>query len=328
MNCLLPIVLGLLAGGSVFAVFAALAGPRRRTVRAQRETLLPAIQVRIDKARLGVSAAEYIARSLAYGVVFGLLMSLATGSWLVFLAGLVAGFPFAWAQLEDRRNERLNDYHKSLASAADAIVNSWTARPSINRALETVATYGRDEVAADFEQVLADVRSGTSLREGLQRVADRRESPVFDALATALLLAAESSGEVRDMLSRQAQATRAAVVIYEETIDSQRAQRKDNMWGIVGPWAVLALVRVFTVFTGGTGYGSEFFTTFAGQIVAVAAAVLTVIAYVHSHRTAGRGLIIDRVELERGAGDEPADEGTTDYADYADRGRVTPGGIQ
>jgi Flp pilus assembly protein TadB len=299
-------LLALLAGGSVLTIVAAFVGRPRRVVRAQQETVRSGIQVRLDRARLGIDAATYIGRSLGYGALFGLLMSLATGAWLTLPMGLVAGFAFVWSRLEDERNENLNHYHKGLASAADTIVNSWRVRPSMNRALEAVATYGQGEVAQDFEKARRAVRGGTPLAEALQEVADRRQSPVFDGLATALIVAQEASGEVSEMLARQAEATRQSARIYEETVDEQRGQRADVMWGIAGPWVIMALLRIFTVFTGGMGYGTEFFTTPLGQVAAVAAAGLTVLAYVHSHRTAGRGLVVERVALERGRRDQSA----------------------
>ncbi len=296
--------IGLLAGGVVMVVFLGLALRPRRVVRAQTEALLPGIQVRLDRAKLGVKASAYLTRSLAYGAGFGALMWLATGAWLTFPAGLVGGFAFVWARLEDERNERLNRYHKALASAADTIVNSWRVRPSMNRALEAVATYGQGEVAEDFAEVRRAVRGGEPLVTALQAVADRRESPVFDALATGLIVAEEAGGEVSEMLARHAAATREMARIYEETIDQQRGQRSDVMWGIVGPWAIMALLRLATMLTGGLGYGTEFFTTLTGQVAAGAAAALTVLAYIHAHRTAGRGLIVERVAMERGRGED------------------------
>jgi len=295
------VVLGLLAAGAVLSAVAAFALRPRRVVRAQRETLLPGIQVRLDRAQLGVEAGAYVARSLGWGAAFGLLMALATGAWLVFPAGLAAGFFFVWSRLEDERNERLNRYHKGLASAAQTIVNSWRVKPSMNRALEAVATYGQGDVADDFAEVRRAMRGGVPLAGALQEVADRRQSPVFDALATALIAANEQSGEVSQVLGQQAQSTRRMAVIYEETVDEQRGQRSDVMVGVVGPWVVMALLRVATVFTGGLGYGTAFFTTLPGQVAAVAAALLTVLAYVHARRTASRGLVVERVALERGA---------------------------
>jgi len=296
------VLLSLLAGLTVLLIFVGLAYRPRRIRRLQAETLLPGIQVRLDRAQLAVSASTYVLRSVLVGLGFGIVMFLATGAWLVIPVGVASGFAFVWSRLEDERNERLNRYHKALASAADTIVNSWRVRPSMNRALEAVERYGQMDVAEDFREVRLALRGGRSLSEALQRVADRRQSPIFDALATALILAEDSSGEVSEMLSQQAETTRTMAQIYEETIDAQRGQRVDVMWGIVGPWAILGLLRVFTFFVGGIGFGIEFFQTPAGQVVAIAAAALTILAYVHAHRTAGRGLVVGRVELELGKG--------------------------
>ena len=294
-------ILAIIAGGSLLALTLAFALRPRRVVRAQSETLLPGIQVRLDRARLNVDAGTYVTRSLAYGAVFGMLMALATGAWLAFFAGLPAGFAFVWSRLENERNERLNRYHKGLASAAQTIVNSWQVQPSMNRAMTTVATYAVPDVAADFDEVQRAVRGGSGFPAALQTVADRRQSPVFDALATALIVAEESSGEVSQVLARQAESTRQMAVIYEETVDAQRGGRADVAVGIIGPWAVVLFLRLAMIFTGGgMGYGTEFFSTPLGQIAAAVAAGLTVAAYVHSHRTAGRGLIVERVALERG----------------------------
>ena len=300
---ILSLALGLLAGGSVLAIIFGIAGAGRQERHAQRQTILPAIQVRLDKAQLGVSAATYVGRSLLYGVAFGALMALATGALLAFFAGLVGGFAFVWARLEDRRNDRLNQYNKALASAADTVVNSWESRPSINRALDAVARWGQGEVAGDFGEVVTALRTGTQLSKALQQVADRRQSHVFDAFATALFLAAEQSGEVTDMLTRHAESTRQMSAIYEEMLDMQRGQRQDAMWGIVGPWGVLLLLRLGTMFTGGLGYGTEFFATPLGQVAGLVAAALTVVAYVVTNRTAARGMMVKRVPLAHGADD-------------------------
>jgi hypothetical protein len=52
------------------------------------------------------------------------------------------------------------------------------------------------------------------------------------------------------------------------------------------------------------GYGTEFFATPLGQVTALAAAAVTVLVYVQAQRTANRGLIVERVPLERGRDDD------------------------
>ena len=64
---LLSIALGILAGGMAFAIFVGAAGKPRSVIRVQQETLLPGIQVRLDRARLGVNATIYLLRSLTIG---------------------------------------------------------------------------------------------------------------------------------------------------------------------------------------------------------------------------------------------------------------------
>ena len=140
-----------------------IAGSRRQEKRVQQQTMLPGIQVRLDKAQLGVSATTYLMRSIAYGVAFGALMAVATGAFLAFFAGLVGGFAFVWARLEDRRNDQLNTYNKALAAAGDTVVNSWRSKPSINRAVEALAKWGQGEVAADFSEVAMAMRTRTPL---------------------------------------------------------------------------------------------------------------------------------------------------------------------
>jgi hypothetical protein len=62
----------------------------------------------------------------------------------------------------------------------------------------------------------------------------------------------------------------------------------------------MAMLRIFTILTGGIGFGTEFFSTLPGQIAAGVAAGLTVLAYVNSRRVASRGLVVNRVAVERG----------------------------
>ncbi len=96
------------------------------------------------------------------------------------------------------------------------IVNAWKVRPALSTALEAVAVYGpgggegaqggpgAGTVSADFWEILRNIRSGLPLRTALQQVADRRKSPIFDGLATALLVAEEQGTQASAMLERQA----------------------------------------------------------------------------------------------------------------------------
>jgi Flp pilus assembly protein TadB len=291
-----------------------LAARPRSVRRVQTAPLLDGIQVRLDRARLEAGAGEFVSRGAVLGAVMGVVTSLIAGTWIIFPVFFLGGYVFLWSQLEDGRNRRINRYNEDLAWAMDIILNSWRIRPSMQRALQAVADYGpgcdalararaagvapSPSVAADFDEVVFHLRQGRSLSQALQVVADRRQSLTFDSLATALIVAEEQSGEVARMLQDQAAATREQADAFEEAIARQRGKRTEIRYGSAGPWAVLALARGMTLVSGSGAFGTEFFQTPAGSIVALVAAGGTILIYALGMQIAARGLVFDRIETE------------------------------
>jgi len=313
MEKLIPF-LAILAGLGFLAMWWAVTGRPRSIRRAQPTNFFDGIQVRLNKAKLEAEAGAYVTRSAVTGGVMGLAASLIAGTPVVFPAFFLGGFILLWSRLEDARNQQVNQYNKDLAWAMDIILNSWRIRPSMQRALQAVADYGPGSdtlraargagaeppasVAADFEEVLFHVRQGRPLAEGLQVVADRRGSLTFDALATALIVAEEQSGEVAEMLQSQAAATREQADAFDEAITKQRNKRNEIRNGTFGPWLVLALARGMSLISGTGAYGVEFFQTLVGALVALVAAGITILVYTLGIKIAARGLILGRIETE------------------------------
>jgi len=312
---ILQLMLPLLGGLGFLSMWWALT-TRRRAVsirRAQSVDWLDGIQTHLDRARLDAQAGEFMSRAAVIGAVMGVVACLIVGTPVVFPVFLAGGFILLWSRLEDERNQAINQYNKDLAWAMDVILNSWRIRPSMSRALQAVAEYGpgsdtlraaRDagatpppSVAADFEDVLFHVRQGSALADAFQAVADRRQNLTFDALATALIVADEQSGEVAAMLGNQATATREQADAFDEAITKQRNKRSEIRNGTFGPWIVLALARALSWMSGAT-YGTEFFGTFLGAIVALMAASTTILVYTMGLRIAARGLVLGRIETE------------------------------
>ena len=310
----LQLTLPILGGLGFLSMWWALTTRRRSIRRAQPTAILEGIQVRLDKAKLDARAGEFLSRGAVIGGVMGVLAALVVGTPVVFPVFFAGGFILLWSRLEDGRNQKVNQYNKDLAWAMDIILNSWRIRPSMQRALQAVADYGPGSdtlraargagaeppasVAADFEEVLFHVRQGRPLAEGLQVVADRRGSLTFDALATALIVAEEQSGEVAEMLQSQAAATREQADAFDEAITRQRNKRNEIRNGTFGPWLVLALARGMSLISGTGAYGVEFFQTLVGALVALVAAGITILVYTLGIKIAARGLILGRIETE------------------------------
>jgi len=303
------LALATLGGLGIASIFYALAVPRRRIQRAQAATLLEGIQVRLDHASLAIPASRFLWQGAALGLALGLLAAAIVGTPAVIWPFLAGGYLLRWAHGEDQRNQRINRYHHDLAGAMGIIVNAWRNNPALSTALESVVGYGPGSgegpektvqpgsVAADFDDLLRALRAGTPLRQALQTVADRRRSPIFDGLATALLVAEEQGSQAGQLLERQAAITHRQVEIFHETISRQQAARGEIRNGSFGPWVILGLVRLLSA-AGAGGMDMAFFQTPAGMLAAILAALTTVGIYAASMRLASRGLLLQRVATE------------------------------
>jgi len=302
------IVLALGAGIGVFALFAALVLPPRgkpRTVAAtmrRAQTRFAGIQVRLDQAQIEISAQEYIKRSLTFGVPVGIGLFVLVGSVVLFVVGIIAGFMITWTKLEQERDRKQVKYTKQLASACDTIRTAYGVNPSLKKALEAVAEYGQSPVREDFQEILV-AASQERFIEGLQQVADRRRSIVFDTVATSLIRASEASGEVGEMLQRLAESTRQNVAAFEDALTSQINARSSIQWGTYGPWLIFCVFRLMTVMMSFTAGGDVFgpmtsiFSTFIGNILALVAALISMFVYRHCTSVSQRGLVVKRVAM-------------------------------
>jgi Flp pilus assembly protein TadB len=312
MDSTLTLGFSLLAGLGVLSIFYGLTMPRRPLRRAHTGAFVAGIQVRLTQAQLDIGAPQFLARGALLGAALGLAAALIVPTPWVALPFFIGGFFVYRVHLEDRRNRRVNAYHHDLAQAMDFIVNQWRVQPSLDAALQTVVEHGPGaadgpdraptpgSVADDFARLRRGLRTGTRLRTLLQRVADRRRSPIFDGLAMALLVAEERGAQASAILEHQAEITRAQVALFRETLAQQQARRNDVLIGTVGPWAIYLLTRLMSGDAGAASINATFFRAPAGALVALAAGAITVGAYVWAMRIASQDLLLTRVPTEHG----------------------------
>lgn len=306
------LLLAIGAGAAIFILFAAILIPSagkpkniKVSVSNSSGRNIQSLQAKLDKAQIEISAREYIRRSLTYGIPVGLGLALLIGSVSLFFVGIVAGFMITWTNLEQERDRKLVRYTKQLASACDTIRTAYGVNPSLKKALEAVAEYAQSPVREDFHEILL-AASQERFVEGLQQVADRRRSIVFDTVSTSLIRASEASGEVNDMLVRLADSTRQNVAAFEDALTSQLNARSSITWGTYGPWLIFCIFRMMTfglgmMTSGGAGniFGplTSFFTTPGGNILALVAAGISIMVYRYSTQVSQRGLVVRRVSM-------------------------------
>lgn len=260
---------------------------------------LSRLQARLDAAQMEITAGAYIRRSLMTGAVLGGGLGLLLGAPALIPAGMGAGFALTWTALEAARDRRQVQYARMLAQACDVIRNSYAVKPSLQKALEAAAAYTQPPVQADFGELLIGYLQG-EFEAALERMAERRRSIVFDGVANALLRAERAGAGVTDMLGRLAQTTRENAAAFEDAIVLQTTARSNVAWGTYGPWGVFAVFRVLTLAlsltsaAGAFGGLTTFFSSPAGNAMALTAGLISMASYFYCHRLAQRGLVTRR----------------------------------
>ena len=262
----------------------------------QASRLRHGIQVRLDRAQLDVRADDFLLKGAASGGGMALFAMLIVGSVALVPIAFAAGVLIVWTQLEQRRDRHQTDYNRRLASACDTLRNAYLTTGSLTNAIRAVVDYGQAPVSEDFLFIFTAARQG-DLRQGLQVIADRRRSIVFDAVGNALLRAEESSGAVGEMLERLAESTRQNVVAFETAVTQQISARSNANWGAFGPWLVFGVFRIFTSSLGGDLLAvPAFFATLPGNFIAAVAGVITIALHRWCFQIAQRDLAVPRIE--------------------------------
>ncbi len=306
---LLAFILALLGSTALFIVLVGIfyypkGKPKQagQTIRSLRQVQLQGIQARLDHAQILVSSVEYVKRSLILGIPLGIVLYLLVGSVILTGVGIVAGFIITWTRLEQERDIKVVRYNKQLASACDTIRTAYGVNPSLKKAMETVAAFSQSPLREDFQELLV-ATSQERFAQGLQEIAERRRSIVFDTVATSLMRANEATGEVDEMLRRLAESTRQNVAAFEEALTSQINARSNIQWGTYGPWVIFGGFRLAT-FLLSLGIQNNlfepmntFFSTLGGNVVVLMAALISIYLYRYCQGLAQRGLVVRRVKM-------------------------------
>jgi len=297
-------LLALLSGGAVFLLFYGIAVPfKGKPKNLTAPTNLPqlaGIQTKLNEAQIEISAKNYVIMSLKTGIPLGLGLYILIGAYTLGIIGLLAGFLFTWTKLEQERDKKSILYSKQLASVCDTLRTAYGVNPSLKKAMEAAAEYSQPPVKDDFQEILIGITQDRMV-EALQEIADRRRSIVFDTVATSLVRAADSTGEVGDMLMRLADSTRQNVSAFEDAISSQINARSNIQWGTYGPWLIFTIFKGMTTFMGMSSNTNVFsgmagfFSTPFGNLIAGIAAGITIFVYRYCIKLSQRGLVVKRV---------------------------------
>ncbi len=144
----------------------------------------------------------------AFAAVMFLAVSAATWSWTkaVFVACIVfvATFPLPRLYLRFLKKRRLERFNEQLEDALNSMSSSLKAGFSINQAIEVIADENRHPISVEFRLLMQEIRLGVSLDKALENMNRRLQSDDFELVATAILTARQTGGELTVIFERLA----------------------------------------------------------------------------------------------------------------------------
>lgn len=157
------------------------------------------LALRIERAGLDISPAEFVATVAAGAAVFALL-----GFGLFGLVGLVLmptiGSIGAFAWLDQRGRKRSAAFTAQLDSTLQLLAGSLRSGFGIMQALGTVAEEAESPTSDEFARVLGEVRLGRDLGDALRASGARVDTPDYDWAIQAIDISREVGGNLAEVL--------------------------------------------------------------------------------------------------------------------------------
>ena len=245
-----------------------------------REKFLQETSTELDDVLIQLPASRLfdisIGLSVAGAVItFGILLLrnpvLSSGNVIASLIVGVLLFPVPRLILKNLRIRRLKKFNIQLEDALRIISTSLKAGFSINQALEEVTEMNISPISQEFRLLLQELRLGVTFEQAFENMNNRLNLPDFELVATAILTARQTGGELTGALERVADLIRERVRIANK-IDAMTAMGRLQAL-LIGAMPFLLLLGMRYV---NPGMISGFFDTFYGWVALTAIIILDI----------------------------------------------------
>ena len=179
-----------------------------------RERFIKQAAVELDDVLLHMPPGKILDISLALSALAGFTamacfgMGASNWSWnKIAVSGLLAAaaaFPLPRAYLRFLSKRRLQRFNEQLEDALTIMANNLKAGFSISQAVEAVASDNRPPISVEFRMLVQESRLGVSLDDALCKMRERLRSDDFELVATAIITARQTGGELTAVFERLA----------------------------------------------------------------------------------------------------------------------------
>lgn len=254
------------------------------TSKTYKERYIKEATVELDDVLLQMPAGRIFDLSLALSFVAAFIgiaaLALFSDNWswpkAIFL-GLVLAIPAFLSPrfyLRHKKKTRLIMFNEQLEDALTSMGSALRSGFSINQAIEVVAQENRRPISVEFRLLMQEIRLGVPLDKALQKMVERLESDDFELVATAIITARQTGGELTTIFQRLAGVIRERARI-QGRLRSLTAQGRLQAY-VVGSMPFILMLAMNYV---APNMMSVFFDSLIGIGVIVAVCLLVAIGF-------------------------------------------------
>ena len=202
------------AGVSVLLMTLVVAEFFAYTSKTYKEKFLEEASTELDDVLLTLPPGRILDFSLALSAIMAFIgvatLALLSDSWswpkVVFIGSSLAigSFPLPRIYLRIKKKQRLVMFNEQLEDALTSMSSALKAGFSINQALETVAQENRRPISVEFRLLVQEIRLGVHLETALHNMEERMQSDDLELVATAIITARQTGGNLTVIFERLA----------------------------------------------------------------------------------------------------------------------------
>lgn len=167
---------------------------------AGKRGITAALRQKLEAAGLPLRPAEYITMHLLAVVGVGFVVQLLTGKIIVSVLAIIFVTIVPILLLNLAIDKRRTAFDEQLPDVLNMLSSSLRGGWGIQQAIDLVVQQVGQPAADEFKRVQTEARLGIPLDEALQRMADRIQSPDFQAAVTAIAIQREVGGNLAEVL--------------------------------------------------------------------------------------------------------------------------------
>lgn len=247
-----------------------------------RERYLHETATELDDVLIQMPAGRLLDLSLAISaltaIITFLLLSINGIAWMggaaVAIMAAIMLFPLPRLILRLLRKRRIAKFNEQLEDVLMGISSSLKAGFSIQQAIEEVSESGRPPISVEFRLLAQECRLGVPLTQALDNMNRRLGSEDFELVATAIITARQTGGELTGALERLAGLIRERLRIARK-LHAITAMGRMQAW-MIGAMPFALLIGINYVAPSLT---AGLFDSILGYVMLAAVLVLDVIGF-------------------------------------------------